>query len=178
MPLCGTTYIVYYLGDKMKRSVKILSFIGLGLYGVGVLMNIVNSISELFTTFGFSLFSENTDFSLTTLGLVIASILINLIIAAVIVLFEYRFLKAKEQKSALRLSIVVGVVLLVTAVLAVLNYTPAIPQYLVISKLGLIDTYMMYFMPLLKNGAFLRFIALILMLVAALMFVALKKDKK
>ena len=102
MPFCGTTYIVYYLGDKMKRSVKILSFIGLGLYGVGVLLNIVNSISELFTTFGFSLFSENTDFSLTTLGLVIVSILINLIIAAVIVLFEYRFFKSKRTKKRLK----------------------------------------------------------------------------
>ena len=154
----------------MKTAVKNLIIIGLCSYGLGLISNIFNSFFDVFSLMPQSTDLENhSRYFLNTILLTSVSVLIQLIIGGLIAFFSFRFFKNPLRKNAVCVAIVSGAVMLWNIIFTALSFTPAIPEYLILSKMRLIDTYIAYLLPILKNGAPLMFLGSLLMLIGSLM---------
>lgn len=160
----------------MKSAVKNLIIIGLCSYGFGLLSNIFNSFFDVFSLMPQSTDSENLSrYFLNTILLTSVSVLIQLIIGALLGFFTLKFLKNTLRKNAVWLAIVSGAVMLWNIIFTALSFTSAIPQYLILSQMGLIDTYITYLLPVLKSGTPLMFIGSLLILIGSLMEIFKKR---
>ena len=83
-------------------------------------------------------------------------------------------LKSKTGKVLPIVSIIVNCVVLLWILL--FSFTPDIPQYLIISKLGIIDTYLVLIVNFLKSGGLLFIIGYALLIIGS--FLSLPKKKK
>ena len=160
----------------MKPIIKNLIIIGLCSYGFGLLSNIFNSFFDVFSRMPQSTDSENLSrYFLNTILLTSVSVLIQLIIGALLGFFTLKFLKNPLRKNVVWLAVVSGGLMLWNIIFTVLSFTPAIPQYLILSQMGLIDTYITYLLPVLKNGTPLMFIGSLLILIGGLMEIFKKR---
>lgn len=160
----------------MKSAVKNLIIIGLCSYGFGLLLNIFNSFFDVFSLMPQSTDSENLSrYFLNTILLTSVSVLIQLIIGALLGFFTLKFLKNPLRKNVVWLAVVSGAVMLWNIIFTALSFTPAIPQYLILSQMGLIDTYITYLLPILKNGTPLMFTGSLLILIGSLMEIFKKR---
>lgn len=164
----------------MRKSTKNLILIGLVFYGVGIIQNIWNTFVEIHTAYPFNFIdalkdTKTSEYVIHTLVLTGVSVLIRLLISAVLGLFTYSFFKNSERNKAIRLSIASGAILLFDLVFTILSFTPAIPQYLIYSKLGIIDTYITYLIPIFEGGAFFMFIGVLLIFIGTMIQILSKR---
>ena len=151
------------------KAVKILTIVGLCFYGFGLLSNIFNSFFDIFSLMPQSTDSENLSrYFLNTILLTSVSVLIKLIIGALLGFFTLKFLKNPLRKNAIGLAVVSCAVMLWNIIFTALSFTPAIPQYLILSQMGLIDTYITYLLPILKNGTPLMFIGSLIVFIGSI----------
>ena len=162
----------------MKPAVRILAILGLCHYGLGLLSNIFNSFFDIFSRLPQSADLENhSRYFLNSIILTSVSVLVQLIIGALLGFFTLKFLKNPLRKKVVGLAIVSAAIMLWNIIFTALSFTPAIPQYLILSKMGLIDTYIAYLLPILKNGTPLMFTGALLILIGSLMEIFKKRTK-
>jgi len=160
----------------MKPIIKNLIIIGLCSYGLGLVSNIFNSFFDIFSLMPQSTDLENhSRYFLNTILLTSVSVLIQFTIGALLGLFIFRFYKNPLRKNAVWLAVVSGTIMLWNIIFTALSFTPAIPQYLILSQMGLIDTYITYLLPILKNGTPLMFIGSLLILIGSFMEIFKKR---
>ena len=151
----------------MKQATKNLYIIGLSLFCIGETIGILKLIYELFINLpNGSLIGVTKEYILTLLWTTIISIVIKMIFAFLFVFMSIRILKNIKSKCLIPLlcsSIVCLIINLISFSL------PAIPKYLIYSKLGIIDTYLVYFANYLTNGTILNVASYIIIIVALIL---------
>ena len=158
----------------MKPITLKLYIIGLCIFCLGEIIGILKLLYELFVNLpNGSLIGVTKEYILTLLWTAIISIVIKMIIAVIIVFMITHILKNVKSKCLIPL-------LCCSIVFLIINITsfslPAIPQYLIYSKLGLIDTIWVYFINYLTNGTILSVASCIIIIVASIQ--TLKQKKK
>ena len=157
----------------MKQTTKKLYLIGLCIFCLGEIIGILKLLYELFVNLpNGSLIGVTKEYILALLWTTSMSIVIKMIIAFIIVFMITRILKNIKSKCLIPL-------LCCTIVFSIINLTyfslPAIPTYLIYSKLKLIDTYLVYFVNYLTNGTIFGVVAYIIILVASIQILREKK---
>ena len=158
----------------MKTAARILLILGLCHYGLGLLSNIFNSFFDILSHMPSD---AGVGYHTRYLLLTSLSVLIQLGIGGLVAFFTLRFLKKPLRKKAVFMVIISGAVMLWSIIFTVLSFTPAIPQYLIKSKMGLIDTYIAYLLPILKNGTPFMFLGSLLILIGGLMEIFKKRKQ-
>ena len=151
----------------MKQATKNLYIIGLSLFCIGETIGILKLIYELFINLpNGSLIGVAKEYILTLLWTTIISIVIKMIFAFLFVFMSIRILKNIKSKCLIPLlcsSIVCLIINLISFSL------PAIPKYLIYSKLGIIDTIWVYFINYLTNGTIFSIASYIIIIVALIL---------
>ena len=158
----------------MKPITKKLYIIGLCIFCLGEIIGILKLLYELFVNLpNGSLIGVTKEYILTLLWTTIISIVIKIIIAFIIVFMITRILKNVKSKCLIPL-------FCCSIIFLIINLTsfslPAIPKYLIYSTLGIIDTYLVYFINYLTNGTILSVASYIIIIVASIQ--TLKQKKK
>ena len=158
----------------MKQTTKNLYIIGLCIFCLGEIIGILKLLYELFLNLpNGSLIGVTKEYISTSLWTTIISIVIKMIFAFIFVFMSIRILKNIKSKCLIPL-------LYCSIVFLIINLTsfslPAIPKYLIYSKLGIIDTYLVYFVNNLTNGTILSVASYIIIIVALIR--TLKQKKK
>ena len=158
----------------MKPTTKNLYIIGLVLFLLGETISILKIIREALFFIPGAIRTEGNSVYITNSILAhVIPIIIKLIIAFIIVFMITRILKNIKSKCLIPL-------LCCSIVFLIINLTsislPAIPKYLIYSKLGIIDTYLVYFINYLTNGTILSIASYIIILIAIMQ--TLKQKKK
>ena len=158
----------------MKPTTKKLYIIGLCIFCLGEIIGILKLLYELFVNLpNGSLIGVTKEYISTLLWITIISIVIKMIIAFIIVFMITRILKNVKSKCLIPL-------LCCSIVFLIINLTsfslPAIPKFLIYSKLGLIDTIWVYFINDLTNGTIFSIVSYIIILIAIMQ--TLKQKKK
>ncbi len=157
---------------KYKNSI----ITGLVLYGIGVKFYLWDAFRSVWSALNSFSFNDNREYLMTNLVITAISFTVQLLPFIILGMLTHKFYRTNQRKYAVLLCWISGIVSLLTGVLLINAFTPAIPKYLIYSKLGIIDTYIVYFMPLLQNGILFRFIALIIFFISTIIFVRSKKD--
>lgn len=158
----------------MKPTIKKLYIIGLCIFCLGEIIGILKLLYELFVDLpNGSLIGVTKEYISTLLWTTIISIVIKIILAFIIVFMITRILKNVKSKCLIPLLCFSIVFLVITLTSFSL---PDIPEYLIYSKLGMIDTYLVYFMNYLTNGTILCVASYIIIIVASIQ--TLKQKKK
>ena len=155
------------------NKTKKLYIIGLCIFCSGEIIGIFNLLYELFVNLPHgSLIGVTKEYISTLLWTTIISIVIKMIIAFIIVFMIARILKNIKSKCLIPL-------LCCSIVFLIINLTsfslPAIPKYLIYSKLGIIDTYLVCFVNYLTSGTMFSMVAYIIILVASIKILRQKK---
>ena len=158
----------------MKPTIKKLYIIGLCIFCLGEIIGILKLLYELFVNLpNGSLIGVTKEYISTLLWTTIISIVIKMIIAFIIVFMIARILKNIKSKCLIPL-------LCCSIVFLIINLTsfslPAIPKYLIYSKLEIIDTYLVYFINYFTNGTIFSIASYIIILIAIMQ--TLKQKKK
>ena len=158
----------------MKTTTKKLYIIGLCIFCLGEIIGILKLLYELFVNLpNGSLIGVRKEYISTLLWTTIISIVIKIIIAFIIVFMIARILKNIKSKCLIPL-------LCCSIVFLIINLTsfslPAIPKYLIYSKLEIIDTYLVYFINYFTNGTIFSIASYIIILIAIMQ--TLKQKKK
>ncbi len=158
----------------MKQATKNLYIIGLSLFCIGETIGILKLIYELFINLpNGSLIGVTKEYILTSLWTTIISIVIKMIFAFLFVFMSIRILKNIKSKCLIPLLCCSIVFLIIN----IFSYSiPAIPQYLIYSKWGLIDTIWVYFVNCLTNGAILS-VASYIIIIVALIIIFTQRNK-
>lgn len=151
----------------MKKGKNITLLIGIACVFTVVLLQVIESIFDYI----FSLNKENFQHIITWDISPFVLLCLLLIIPVVLLV---RNLKNKTGKLLPIISILTNC----TALLWVLFllFTPTIPQYLIISKPGLMDTYFTVIVQFLKSGGLLFFVGYTLLIFGS--FLSLSKNRK
>lgn len=158
----------------MKHITKNLYIIGLALFILGQTISIFKIVREaLFFITGAIRAEVNSAYITNSLLAHIVPIIIKLIVAFVIVFMIIRILKNIKSKCLIPLFCCSTIFLIVNVFSFLI---PAIPKYLIISKLGLIDTVWVYFINYLTNGTIFSIVSYIIILIAIMQ--TLKQKKK
>lgn len=157
----------------MKPTTKKLYIIGLCLFCSGEIIGIFNLLYELFINLpNGRLIGVRKEYISTLLWTTIISIVIKIIIAFIIVFMITRIIKNVKSKCLIPL-------FCCSIIFLIINLTsfslPAIPKYLIYSKLGIIETYLVYFVNYLTNGTILSVASYIIIIVASIQ--TLKKER-
>ena len=157
----------------MKTTTKKLYIIGLCLFCSGEIIGILKLLYELFVNLpNGSLIGVTKEYISTLLITTIISIVIKMIIAFIIVFMIARILKNIKSKCLIPL-------LCCSTLFLIINLTsfslPAIPKYLIYSKWGIIETYLVYFVNYLTNGTIFSMVAYIIILFASIKILREKK---
>ena len=157
----------------MKPTTKKLYIIGLCMFCLGEIIGILKLLYELFVDLpNESLIGVTKEYISTLLWTTIISIVIKMIIAFIIVFMITRILKNVKSKCLIPL-------LCCSTLFSIINLSsfslPAIPKYLIYSKLGIIETYLVYFVNYLTNGTIFSMVAYIIILVASIKILREKK---
>ena len=157
----------------MKLTTKKLYIIGLCIFCLGEIIGILKLLYELFVNLpNGSLIGVTKEYISTLLWTTIISIVIKIIIAFIIVFMITRILKNVKSKCLIPL-------LCCSIVFLIINLTsflPAIPEYLIYSKLGIMDTYLVYFINYLTSGTIFSIVSYIIILIAIMQ--TLKQKRK
>lgn len=159
----------------MHKPARILTIVGLSIFLLGVCLNFLKHINWLVFDPTYA-FRPNTHLLNCVIFTVIIPFFLNSTQGFILGFLGYKFLKKEKQKNAYHLLIAVGILLIPIAFLAILDFANSIMVYLIISKLGLIDTYGCYTLSLSAQGAVIKLSAIILMLISTIMFLS-KKEK-
>ena len=156
------------------NKTKKLYIIGLCIFCLGEIIGILKLLYELFVNLpNGSLIGVRKEYISTLLWTTIISIVIKIIIAIIIVSMIARILKNIKSKCLIPL-------LCCSIVFLIINLTsfslPAIPKYLIYSKLEIIDTYLVYFINYFTNGTIFSIASYIIILIAIMQ--TLKQKKK
>ena len=159
----------------MKHITKNLYIIGLALFILGETISIFKIVREaLFFIPGGIRAEVNSAYITNSLLAHIIPIIIKLIIAFIIVFMITRILKNVKSKCLIPL-------FCCSIIFLIINLTsfflPAIPKYLIYSKLGIIETYLVYFVNYLTNGTIFSMVAYIIILVASIQILRRKKKE-
>lgn len=149
----------------MKPTIKKLYIIGLCIFCLGEIIGILKLLYELFVNLpNGSLIGVTKEYISTLLWTTIIFIVIKMIFAFIFVFMSIRILKNIKSKCLIPL-------LYCSIVVLIINLTsfslPAIPIYLIYIKLGIIDTYLAYFVNYLTNGTILSVASYIIIIVAS-----------
>ncbi len=162
----------------MRQSTKILSLIGLGGYGTGLALSFFNGVVSFISVFPKdAAFEVHFRYFINSFLLEALGIIIQILISAVLGFFAYKFFKKPMRKRAIGLSIVSGAIFLFYLVFSVLSVIPAIPKYLIYSKLGIVDTYITYILSLLENGSLLMIFGALVIFLGALIEIFSKRKQ-
>ena len=159
----------------MKPTTKNLYIIGLVLFLLGETISILKIIREALFFIPGAIRTEGNSVYITNSILAhVIPIIIKLIIAFIIVFMITRILKNIKSKCLIPL-------LYCSIVFFIINLTSfslsAIPKYLIYSTLGIIDTYLVYFVNYLTNGTIFIMVAYIIILVASIKILREKKKE-
>ena len=157
----------------MKPTTKNLYIIGLVLFLLGETISILKIIREALFFIPGAIRTEGNSVYITNSILAhVIPIIIKLIIAFIIVFMIARILKNIKSKCLIPL-------LCCSTLFLIINLTsfslPAIPKYLIYSKWGIIETYLVYFVNYLTNGTIFSMVAYIIILVASIKILREKK---
>ena len=157
----------------MKPTTKNLYIIGLVLFLLGKTISILKIIREALFFIPGAIRTEGNSVYITNSILAhVIPIIIKLIIAFIIVFMIARILKNIKSKCLIPL-------LCCSIVFLIINLTsfslPAIPKYLIYSKLEIIETYLVYFVNYLTNGTIFSMVAYIIILVTSIKILRQKK---
>ena len=157
----------------MKPTTKNLYIIGLVLFLLGETISILKIIREALFFIPGAIRTEGNSVYITNSILAhVIPIIIKLIIAFIIVFMIARILKNIKSKCLIPL-------LCCSIVFLIINLTsfslPAIPKYLIYSKLEIIETYLVYFVNYLTNGTIFSMVAYIIILVTSIKILRQKK---
>ena len=130
----------------MKKAKNILLLVGTMFLGCYFVWSIVGALIEISS-------AEDNNQVVFTLANRLYPALVWLLLPVFPVLLLVRQLKGKGGKVMPILSVAVYAVILVVWLFTAL--TPAIPQYLVFSKLGLLDTYFIHIVKFMGEGGWL-----------------------
>ena len=151
----------------MKKGKNITLLIGITCVFAVVLFQVIESIFHYFSI----LDKEGFQYSIT---LDIAPIVIVFLLLIIPVILLIGNLKNKTGKVLPIISIIINCVVLLWVLF--FSFTPAIPQYLILSKLQLIDIYLDIIVSFLKNGGLLFVIGYAALIIGS--FLSLPKKKK
>ena len=159
----------------MKPTIKKLYIIGLCIFCLGEIIGILKLLYELFVNLpNGSLIGVTKEYISTLLWTTIIFIVIKMIFAFIFVFMSIRILKNIKSKCLIPL-------LYCSIVVLIINLTsfslPAIPIYLIYSKLGIIDTYLVYVVNYLTNGTIFSIASYIIILVASIQILRRKKKE-
>lgn len=159
----------------MKQATKILYIIGLCIFCLGGIFGVLKLLYELFVDLpNASLIGVTEEYISTLLVTTIISIVFKMIFAFIFVFMSIRLLKNIKSKCLIPL-------LCCSIVFLIINLTsfslPAIPKYLIYSKLGIIDTYLVYFVNYLTNGTILNVVSYIITIVASIQTLRQKRKR-
>ncbi len=158
----------------MKQTTKNLYIIGLCIFCLGEIIGIIKLLYELFVNLpNGSLIGVTKEYILTSLWTTIISIVIKMIFAFIFVFMSIRILKNIKSKCLIP-SLCCSIIFLIINIFSF--SIPAIPKYLIYSKLGLIDTIWVYFITYLTDGTVFSFVSYIIIIVASIQ--TLKQKKK
>ena len=152
----------------MKKSNNILLLAGTICCAVYFVWAIVYSLIEMFG-------SQEENWIIFVRADVFIPALFWLLLLAFPILLLVRNLKGKDGKVMPILSMTVCAIILVVWLFTAL--TPAIPQYLVFSKIGLIDTYFIHVIEFMGEGGWLLFVGYVCVLIGSILSLP-KRNKK
>jgi len=146
---------------------------GLCFYGVGTIQNFLKTFLQICFEFpygGINVLegSKKVKALAELFSWTAVTVLLVMGIAAVLVVLSGSLLRNCTRKKTLRLSIVSVVIMLFHVAFAVIDVLPAIPNYLLFSRLGWIDTHMPLMLPFLTGGAWFMFIGALLIFIGSI----------
>ncbi len=152
----------------MKKSNNILLLVGIISCAVYFLWSIIYSLIEMFG-------SQEENWIIFVRANVFIPALFWLLLLVPPVLLLIFNLKGKDGKTMPILSMTVCAIILVVWLFTAL--TPAIPQYLVFSKVGLLDTYFVHVLKFMGEGGWLLFVGYVCVLIGSILSLS-KRNKK
>lgn len=151
----------------MKKGKNITLLVGIACVSAGVIWQVIKTIFHYF-----SILNEDGFKYFIAWG--ISPIVIMFLLLIIPVSLLAKNLKNKTGTLLPIISIIINSTVLLWVLF--LSFTPAIPQYLIYSKLGLIDTYFTVIMRFLESGGLLLVIGHVALIVGS--FLSLPKKKK
>ena len=152
----------------MKKSNNILLLVGIISCAVYFVWSIVRALIEIFC-------AQDAHQVMFVQADVLYPALVWLLLLVPPVLLLIFNLKGKDGKTTPILSMTVCAIILVVWLFTAL--TPAIPQYLVFSKVGLLDTYFVHVLKFMGEGGWLLFDGYVCVLIGSILSLP-KRNKK
>lgn len=151
----------------MKKGKNITLLVGIACVSAVVIWQVIKTIFHYFSIL-------NEDGFKYFIAWDISPIVIMFLLLIIPVSLLAKNLKNKTRTLLPIISIIINSTVLLWVLF--LSFTPAIPQYLIYSKLGLIDTYFTVIMGFLESGGLLLVIGHVALIVGS--FLSLPKKKK
>lgn len=151
----------------MKKGKNITLLVGIACVSAVVIWQVIKTIFHYFSILnedGFKYFIAGD----------ISPIVIMFLLLIIPVSLLAKNLKNKTGKVLPIVSIIVNCVALLWVLF--FSFTPAIPQYLILSKLGIIDTYLVFIVNFLKSGGLLFVIGYATLIIGS--FLSFPKNQK
>ena len=153
----------------MKKAKNILLLAGMISCAIYFLWSIIYSLIEIFS-------SQEENWKIFVRANVLNPALVWLLFLIFPVLLLVFNLKGKDGKAMPILSMSVYTVILVVWLFTAL--TPAIPQYLVFSKIGLVDTYFIHILKFMGEGGWLLFAGYVGVFIGSVLSLPKRKKKE
>lgn len=151
----------------MRKAKNIILLIGIICNSIILLWAVFTGVISLFHT------SSGDSLRYIFFNVILPAIIMLLLMLAPVLLF-IRNLKNKTGKALPIISVIINCIILSLRLFSL--FTPAIPQYIIYNKLGLIDTYFVIFISFLSEGGFLFIFGCLSLIIGSVL--SLKKAEK